>query len=135
MATLNAMDLGPEQTAAALPYPRLVDCLRELLLDPAVQVPPRMVHRLHGGASLFVMPASDSKWAMTKLITFVAHNPAQGLPAIQGDVAVFDLADGQRKAMLHGPTVTARRTAAVSLLAAQVLANRDPNHHRTLRRR
>ncbi len=124
MATLNAMDLGPEQTAAALPYPRLVDCLRELLLDPAVQVPPRMVHRLHGGGSLFVMPASDSKWAMTKLITFVAHNPAQGLPAIQGDVAVFDLADGQRKAMLHGPTVTARRTAAVSVLAAQVLADK-----------
>jgi ornithine cyclodeaminase len=120
--TVNSTDLSPEQTAAALPYRRLSACLRDLLLDPTVVVPARIVHPLHGGGSLFVMPASDAQWAMTKLITFVADNPARGLPAIQGDVAVFDLSDGQRKAMLHGPTVTARRTAAVSLLATQVLA-------------
>jgi ornithine cyclodeaminase len=35
---------------------------------------------------------------------------------------VFDAASGQRLALLDGPTVTARRTAAVSLLAAQQLA-------------
>jgi ornithine cyclodeaminase len=119
---LTTLDLSPKQTAAALPYQRLAACLHELLLDPAVHVPPRIVQPLHGGGSLFVMPASDSKWAMTKLITFVAGNPSKGLPAIQGDVVIFDLADGQRKAILHGPTVTARRTAAVSLLATQVLA-------------
>jgi ornithine cyclodeaminase len=68
------------------------------------------------------MPASDSTVAITKLITFVADNPARGLPAIQGDVVVFDARRGQRLRILHGPTVTARRTAAVSLLAAQCLA-------------
>jgi ornithine cyclodeaminase len=35
---------------------------------------------------------------------------------------VFDIATGQRQFILDGPTVTARRTAAVSLLAAQYLA-------------
>jgi 1-piperideine-2-carboxylate/1-pyrroline-2-carboxylate reductase [NAD(P)H] len=35
---------------------------------------------------------------------------------------VFDVATGRRRLMLDGPTVTARRTAAVSLLAAQKLA-------------
>jgi len=44
------------------------------------------------------------------------------LPAIQGDVVVFDAINGQHLCMLDGPTVTARRTAAVSLLAAQRLA-------------
>jgi 1-piperideine-2-carboxylate/1-pyrroline-2-carboxylate reductase [NAD(P)H] len=37
-------------------------------------------------------------------------------------VVIFDVASGQRVLMLDGPTVTARRTAAVSLLAAQQLA-------------
>jgi ornithine cyclodeaminase len=61
---------------------------------------------------------------MTKVITFVAGNAAQGLPTIQGDVLVFDAASGRRLAVLDGPTVTARRTAAVTLLAAQQLASR-----------
>jgi ornithine cyclodeaminase len=46
------------------------------------------------------------------------------LPSIQGDIVVFDVRTGQRIAILDGPTVTARRTAAVSLLAAQKLAPR-----------
>ena len=48
--------------------------------------------------------------------------PAPIAPTIQGDVVVFDVATGERKLILDGPTVTARRTAAVSLLAAQTLA-------------
>lgn len=115
-------DLSAQQTAQALPYDRLAACVRELLQDDSVRVPARIVHAMEGGGSLFVMPASDAKVAMTKLITFVAGNPGRGLPAIQGDVVVFDPSNGQRQVILHGPTVTARRTAAVSLLAAQTLA-------------
>ena len=37
-------------------------------------------------------------------------------------VVVFDVLSGERRLILDGPTVTARRTAAVSLLAAQHLA-------------
>jgi ornithine cyclodeaminase len=68
------------------------------------------------------MPAHDANIAITKLITYVADNPARGLPAIQGDIVVFDVRSGQRIALLDGPTVTARRTAAVTVLAAQRLA-------------
>ena len=119
-------DLSAQQTALALPYDRLAACVRELLQDDSVRVPARIIHGLEGGGSLFVMPASDAQVAMTKLITFVAGNPGRGLPAIQGDVIVFDPSNGQRQVILHGPTVTARRTAAVSLLAAQTLAP-NPN--------
>ncbi|NDP37293.1 MAG: delta(1)-pyrroline-2-carboxylate reductase family protein [Rhodoferax sp.] len=118
--------LDAAQTAARLPYPQLVRELALLLADPSVQVPPRLVQPLPGGGCLFVMPAIDARTAITKLITFTPANAARGLATIQGDVVVFDVATGQRKLILDGPTVTARRTAAVSLLAAQRLA---PNTH------
>ncbi|TSE26718.1 Delta(1)-pyrroline-2-carboxylate reductase 1 [Tepidimonas sediminis] len=116
--------LDAAATAAALPYPALADALEALLRDDTVVVPPRLVQPLTGGGSLFVMPAADAALAITKLITFVPDNPAHGRPAIQGDVVVFDARSGQRRAVLDGPTVTARRTAAVSLLAARRLAPR-----------
>ncbi len=116
--------MTPEATALALPYTDLAQAIADVLLDPQVQVPPRLVQPLPGGGSLFVMPATDARVAITKLITFVADNAGRGLPAIQGDVVVFDAVDGRRVALLDGLTVTARRTAAVSLLAAQRLAPR-----------
>ncbi|MDP2016537.1 delta(1)-pyrroline-2-carboxylate reductase family protein [Hydrogenophaga sp.] len=116
--------LTPTQTAEALPYPALADEMDALLRDPDVVVPPRIVQPLAGGGSLFVMPAADARVAITKLITFIPDNAARGLPAIQGDIVVFDALTGQRTALLDGPTVTARRTAAVSLLAARLLAPR-----------
>jgi ornithine cyclodeaminase len=109
-------------TAQRLPYPALAQAVAGVLADTSVVVPPRLVQALPGGGSLFVMPAHDSRVAMTKLITFMPGNAARGLPTIQGDVWVCDARTGQRLALLDGPTVTARRTAAVSLLAAQRLA-------------
>ncbi|RYX89673.1 MAG: delta(1)-pyrroline-2-carboxylate reductase family protein [Comamonadaceae bacterium] len=114
--------LDAARTAAALPYTALVAELARLLADASVQVPARLVQALPGGGSLFVMPALDSRVAITKLITFTPGNAGTARPAIQGDVVVFDIATGERRLVLDGPTVTARRTAAVSLLAAQWLA-------------
>lgn len=114
--------LDPDQTAACLPYPLLVRELVRLLEDSSVQVPPRLVQPLPGGGSLFVMPALDARTAITKLITFTPANAGRNLPTIQGDVVVFDVSTGERKLVLDGPTVTARRTAAVSVLAARRLA-------------
>jgi len=124
LRTWNAMTnlLDPTQTAACLPYPALVTQVRALLADPTVRVPERLVQPLPGGGSLFVMPALDGRIAIAKLITFTPANVGTRRPAIQGDVVVFDAATGERKLILDGPTVTARRTAAVSLLAAQCLA-------------
>jgi ornithine cyclodeaminase len=114
--------LSKSATADALPYQALADEIKATLLDSSVQVPARIVQPLAGGGSLFVMPAADARIAITKLITFVPDNSARGLPTIQGDIVVFDVASGQRLTIIDGPTVTARRTAAVSLLAAQHLA-------------
>ena len=109
-------------TAAMLPWRALTEELAMVLRDPGVIVPARMVLPLINGGTLFVMPANDSQVALTKLITFTPGNAGTGRPTIQGDVVVFDIATGTRRLVLHGPTVTARRTAAVSLLAARLLA-------------
>ncbi|QHE78032.1 delta(1)-pyrroline-2-carboxylate reductase family protein [Hydrogenophaga sp. PBL-H3] len=116
--------LTPQQTADALPYPELAAAIEALLRDTSVVVPARTVQPLAGGGSLFVMPACDARLAITKLITFIPDNASRNRPAIQGDIVVFDAVSGQRTAILDGPTVTARRTAAVSLLAARLLAPR-----------
>jgi len=114
--------LDARETAAQLPWTMLVAEIRAVLADASVQVPERLVQALPGGGSLFVMPAFDKEFAITKLITFTPANAGTTRPTIQGDVVVFEVATGERCLVLDGPTVTARRTAAVSLLAAQELA-------------
>lgn len=114
--------LDPAATAVRMPYSALVRAIDEVLHDPVARVPPRLVQPLPGGGSLFVMPACDAEVAIAKLITFTPANTGTRTPTIQGDVVVFDVRSGTRRLVLDGPTVTARRTAAVSLLAAQWLA-------------
>lgn len=124
--------LDATATAAALPWPALVRALEALLAAEGrgeVQVPERGVHAIAADTRWFVMPAwrngADGGLAIAKLITYNPHNPAQGLPAILGDVLVLRADTGECLALLDGPTVTARRTAAVTALAARRLA-RDP---------
>lgn len=114
--------LDAAATAQQLPWSALADEIAMLLRDGTVSVPARSVLPLAQGGSLFLMPATDRSVAMTKLITFTPANAGTGRPSIQGDVVVFDIATGARQLVLDGPTVTARRTAAVSLLAARHLA-------------
>ncbi|MFX8063453.1 hypothetical protein ABTK67_19015, partial [Acinetobacter baumannii] len=83
--------------------------------------PARLVMPVPGPGSLLLMPASNADIAITKMITVHPHNPARSLPAIHGEVVVMDAQTGVRRLLLDGPTVTAHRTAAVSLLAARLL--------------
>jgi ornithine cyclodeaminase len=117
------------ETAARLPYPALADAIREVALarpSNAVQAPPRLALPLLAkpGAVLLVMPASDGDLAITKLVTVHPENPGHGRPTIQGEVVVMEASTGTRLGLLDGATVTARRTAALSLLAARELAPR-----------
>ena len=119
------------ETAARLPYPALADAIREVALarsSNAVQAPPRLALPLLAkpGAVLLVMPASDGDLAITKLVTVHPENPGHGRPTIQGEVVVMEASTGARLGLLDGATVTARRTAALSLLAAREFAPR-PN--------
>ena len=117
--------LDAQSTETLLPYPALAESLREVLLSKRsgeAHAPPRLSLPLGGGASLLVMPAADGRIAVTKLVTVHPGNGARGLPTIQGEVLVMRAETGERLGVLEGATVTARRTAALSLLAAQTLA-------------
>ena len=69
---------------------------------------------------VLTMPATDGEIAVVKTIT--VHPANRDRPVIQGEITVLEAATGRRLGVLDGPTVTARRTAAVSLLAAKRLS-------------
>jgi 1-piperideine-2-carboxylate/1-pyrroline-2-carboxylate reductase [NAD(P)H] len=122
--------LNPVQTAQALPYSKLVPAIAQAALQLAngeINAPERLVVPIDSSSVLLSMPAIAPDIGVTKLITVHSNNAQHGLPAIQGEVIVFDTATGRRLAMLDGPTVTARRTAAVTLLGIQKLAPAKPS--------
>jgi ornithine cyclodeaminase len=113
------------QTRQALPYPALCDALVDVLRahrTGRIVAPERMVVSIAAEGTLLVMPASDGRIAITKLVTVHPENRQGSLPTIQAEVIVMDAANGRRLGVLDGITVTARRTAAVSALAARRLA-------------
>lgn len=120
--------LDAEQTKRLLTYSVLADSLREVLVAMragTAHAPVRTSMALPGGSSeavLLLMPAHDERLVITKLVTVHPHNRERGLPIVQADVLVMDAATGERLALLDGTVVTARRTAALSLLAARLLA-------------
>lgn len=121
--------LNAEQTARALPYAQLVPAVAQAareLAQQQINAPERLVVPMAEGGVLLAMPAVAHDLSVTKLVTVHPGNGAHGLPVIQGEVVVIDTATGRRLALLDGPTVTARRTAAVTLLGIQTLAVHKP---------
>jgi 1-piperideine-2-carboxylate/1-pyrroline-2-carboxylate reductase [NAD(P)H] len=121
--------LDAQQTATALPYARLVPALAQAaqeFADGRITAPERQVVPIDANSVLLSMPAVSADLSVTKLITVHGDNARHGLPAIQGEVIVFETQTGRRIALLHGPTVTARRTAAMTLLGIQTLAPAKP---------
>ncbi len=114
-----------EETRALLPYQKLADEIKSVALDRKsgkAEAPERMALPLANGGTLLVMPATDEEIAITKLVSVHPENGGLGLPTIQGEVVVMEAGTGKRLGILDGSVVTARRTAALSLLAASELA-------------
>jgi 1-piperideine-2-carboxylate/1-pyrroline-2-carboxylate reductase [NAD(P)H] len=121
--------LDPAATALALPYGKLVPAIADAARQLArgeIQAPERLVVSIDAASVLLCMPAIASDIGVTKLITVHGDNARHGLPAIQGEVTVFERDTGRRLLLLDGPTVTARRTAAVTMLGIQRLLPRQP---------
>jgi ornithine cyclodeaminase len=109
-----------------LPYPALRDAIAGALHERRlgqVQVPDRTAIALPNDGWLLLMGAASATTAVTKVVTVHPHAPER---RVQSDVVLLDASTGQRLAMLNGEVLTERRTAALSLLAAERLAP-DPN--------
>lgn len=114
--------LDARQTQERLEYGALARAIAELLTNQTTVAPLRSTLDLPDDGTLLLMPAADHEIAMTKMITMHPDNSARGLVTIQGEMIVMDARTGLRRGMLDGAVVSERRTAALSLLAAQHLA-------------
>ncbi|GAC1408192.1 MAG: delta(1)-pyrroline-2-carboxylate reductase family protein [Burkholderiaceae bacterium] len=117
-------------TRGLLPMGALVAELKQAiaaLRDGQICCPERLVVPLGNQATLLSMPAIADDIAVHKLITVVPDNRAYGLPTIQGHLCVMCASTGVPLLMLDGPTVTGRRTAAMSMLGMHLLGPHAPS--------
>lgn len=122
MSDTSLPTFGASRTAELLPFPILVETLRHAVADharAAVLAPARQVVLFPQGGVMLSMPATAQDIGIHKLVNVVPSNKALKLPTIHGVVSAYDGATGRPLFVLDGPTVTARRTAAVSMLGIQ----------------
>lgn len=121
--------LGPSEVVSALDFPALVEALRQMFRAGA-ETPVRHHHRipLPGGAdgTLLLMPAWQAgRHIGVKMVTVFPDNAQAALPSVMGAYLLLDGKTGEPLALMDGPALTARRTAAASALAASYLARPD----------
>lgn len=121
--------LDAAATRERLPWPALVDALAVAAVEMAqgrIDCPPRQVVAMAGAGLLLSMPAVAADLVCHKLVTVVPANRARGLPTVRGLLSVLDPVDGRTRVLLDGPTVTGRRTAAISMLGLRTLGPPAP---------
>jgi len=72
------------------------------------------------------MPAMGAGHTVLKWVTSFPKNPDRGLPTVAGVVLLSDATTGELRALLDAAAVTALRTGAAAVLAAETLARPTP---------
>jgi ornithine cyclodeaminase len=121
--------LDAAQTAAALPFDRLIPALRDAFIAGA-EAPLRHRHDIAQPdgttAALLLMPAWRANGMLgVKVVSVFPGNGARTLPAVSASYLLCDGATGQHLALIDGGEITRRRTAAASALAGSFLARED----------
>jgi ornithine cyclodeaminase/alanine dehydrogenase-like protein (mu-crystallin family) len=114
---------GRDVEAAVSPE-RAVEAVREGFL--AYQrgewsMPPKVYVPAYPAGDFRAMPALGAGHASLKWVTSYPGNPAQGLPTVMGVVLLSDASNGRLVALLDAAAVTALRTGAAAVLAAETL--------------
>jgi alanine dehydrogenase len=84
-------------------------------------MPPKVYVPAYPAGDFRAMPALGAGHASLKWVTSYPGNPARGLPTVTGVVLLSDASDGHLVAMLDAGAVTALRTGAAAVLAAETL--------------
>jgi alanine dehydrogenase len=85
-------------------------------------MPPKVYVPAYPAGDFRAMPALGAGHALLKWVTSFPGNPTKGLPTVTGLVLVSDATDGTLLAALDAGAVTALRTGAAAVLAAETLA-------------
>src|SRR2546423_4123590 len=88
-------------------------------------MPPKVYVPAYPAGDFRAMPALGAGHALLKWVTSFPGNPAQGLPTVTGLVLLSDASDGMLKAVLDAGAVTALRTGAAAVLAAETLGRAE----------
>ena len=88
-------------------------------------MPPKVYVPAYPAGDFRAMPALGGGNALLKWVTSFPGNPARGLPTVTGLVLLSDAGDGSLVAVLDAGAVTALRTGAAAVLAAETLARAD----------
>jgi alanine dehydrogenase len=113
---------------AAVSPERAVEAVREAFVAYARgewSMPPKVYVPAYPAGDFRAMPALGSGHALLKWVTSFPGNPARGLPTVTGLVLLSDASDGSLLAALDAGAVTALRTGAAAVLAAETLGRRD----------
>jgi ornithine cyclodeaminase/alanine dehydrogenase-like protein (mu-crystallin family) len=117
--------IGGEELRAALTMRDAIEALRIGFRDGDPAATPLRTNLETPSGDLLLMPALTSAGVGVKLVSVTPGNPAAGRPLIDSVYVLFDPEDQHVAAVMDGAALTALRTAAVSGLAASLLANRD----------
>jgi ornithine cyclodeaminase/alanine dehydrogenase-like protein (mu-crystallin family) len=88
-------------------------------------MPPKVYVPAYPAGDFRAMPALGAGHALLKWVTSFPGNPAQGLPTVTGLVLVSDASNGMLRGVLDAAAVTALRTGAAAVLAAETLGRAD----------
>jgi ornithine cyclodeaminase/alanine dehydrogenase-like protein (mu-crystallin family) len=89
------------------------------------QMPAKVYVTNYPAGDFRAMPALGGGHALLKWVTSFPGNPARGLPTVTGLVLLSNAEDGRLEAVLDAAAVTALRTGAAGVLAAEVLGRAD----------
>jgi len=117
-----------ENVRAAVSPERALEAVRDAFVAYARgewTMPPKVYVPAYPEGDFRAMPALGAGHALLKWVTSFPGNPAQGLPTVTGLVLVSDASNGMLKAVLDAGAVTALRTGAAAVLAAEALGRSD----------
>ena len=111
--------MSPERALEAVRHAFVHYARGEWTMPPKVYVP------AYPAGDFRAMPALGGGHALLKWVTSFPGNPAQGLPTVMGLVLLSDASNGTLRAVLDAGAVTALRTGAAAVLAAETLGRPD----------
>jgi ornithine cyclodeaminase/alanine dehydrogenase-like protein (mu-crystallin family) len=119
---------GARDVERAVPPEAAVEAVREAFVahhHGEWTMPPKVYVTNYPAGDFRAMPALGSGHALLKWVTSFPGNPARGLPTVTGLVLLSSAETGELEAVLDAGAVTAVRTGAAAVLAAETLGRAD----------